>query len=351
VADDGGVVGDRERDFKAQEERRRAEVMALPTVAVTHHATLTPATDGDVLVTASIGPGGEAVAVWSSADGERALTANTTQPGWATFPNARATQPTPARVTRHGGSDPVRVVELGDLALAHVTVQSLPHGRVLVVGLRCHWRAESGAERNAAVHDADGRLVVEQTLGDGIEHVLTTAGGAVWVGYFDEGVFGNYGWGGTSSPEPVGAAGLIRFTADLQVDWRFPYEGHPWGTIADCYALNVDGETAWTCYYTNFPLVRIDDNVMTGWRNTLASGVKAIVVGERKVGLFGGYGADRDRLLVASLGESGLTALGEYRLVQPDGSPLPAARIVARGPDLHLLAGPQWYRLSLADLS
>lgn len=348
--DDSGVVDDWERDFKAQEERRRAEVMALPTLAVTHRATLTPPMDGDVLVTASIGPNGEAIAVWSSAEGKRALTATTTEPGWATFPNARASRPTSVRITRHNGSDPVEVVELADLALAHVTVQPLPHGRVLVVGARCHWRADSGAERNAAVYDADGTLVLEQTLGDGIEHVLTTAGGAVWVGYFDEGVFGNYGWGDTNSPEPIGAAGLIRFTADLQVDWRFPYEGHPWGTIDDCYALNVDGETAWACYYTDFPLVRIDDNAMTGWRNDLAEGVKAVVVGERTVGLFGGYGADRDRLLVASLGDSELTALGEYRLVLPDGSPLPPGLIVARGTRLHLWAGQDWYGLSLADL-
>ena len=66
---------------------------------------------------------------------------------------------------------------------AHVTVQPLPDERVLVVGARCHWRAESGAERNAAVYDPDGGLVMEETLGDGIGHVLTTAGGAVWVGY------------------------------------------------------------------------------------------------------------------------------------------------------------------------
>src|SRR5690606_35078474 len=116
----------------------------------------------------------------------------------------------------------------------------------------------------------------------------------------------------------------------VAVDWRFPYAGHPGGTIADCSALNVDGETAWACYYTDFPLVRIDGNAMTGWRNAVAEGVRAVVVGERTVGLFGGYGAHRHRLLVAARGERELTALGEYRLVLPDGSPLPPAIRVAR---------------------
>ena len=30
-------------------------------------------------------------------------------------------------------------------------------------------------------------------LGDGIAHVLATSTGQVWAGYFDEGIYGNYG--------------------------------------------------------------------------------------------------------------------------------------------------------------
>ena len=38
----------------------------------------------------------------------------------------------------------------------------------------------------------------------------------VWVGYFDEGIYGNYGWGRAESEEPVGAYGIVRFSSDLE---------------------------------------------------------------------------------------------------------------------------------------
>ncbi|MGI5205804.1 hypothetical protein ACQEU6_30045 [Spirillospora sp. CA-108201] len=33
--------------------------------------------------------------------------------------------------------------------------------------------------------------------------------------------------------------------------------------ISDCYALNVDADTAWTCCYTGFPIIR--NGELTGW--------------------------------------------------------------------------------------
>lgn len=83
-------------------------------------------------------------------------------------------------------------------------------------------------------------------LGDGIGHVLATSTGQVWVGYFDEGIYGNYGWGRTDSEEPVGAYGIVRFSPDLEPDWHYPkYTGvGPWDAISDCYALNVDDTSA-----------------------------------------------------------------------------------------------------------
>ncbi len=42
---------------------------------------------------------------------------------------------------------------------------------------------------------------------------------------------------------------------------------------------------------------------------------------------------------------------GEHLLADPDGKPLPAGtRVVGRGPDLHVIAGENWWRLGLEDL-
>ena len=288
------------------------------------HGRLVAAEDGDALVSVSVGPEGEAVALWAAPS--------------ETFSEA------PARVTVHS-PEGVRVVRLAALPLAHGVAQPLPDGRILVVASRCQWRPE-GPEHNAIVYDADGELVGAYTFGDGIQDVYTTPSGSVWVSYFDEGVYGNYGWGGPG-PEPLGACGLARFGADGQPDWRFSPQGKaPY--IDDCYALNVAGETAWACYYSGFPLVRVRDGRPTAWSNDLASGARALLAGDDRVALFGGYRSERDRLVVAELGGDTLRDAGQHRVVLPDGERFPeGAWVDGRGPDLHVFAGVDWYRLSL----
>ncbi|MFE2988883.1 hypothetical protein [Streptomyces sp. NPDC059262] len=241
-------------------------------------------------------------------------------------------------------------VELPGLKLAHVTVQPLPGDRVLVVGARARWRPE-GAERNAIVYDGDGHVVAEATLGDGISHVFATHTGDIWVGYFDEGVHGNLGWGNPGTPAPISEYGLIRFSSDLETQWPFPsHMSDPWGAISDCYALNIDGDTAWACYYTDFPIVRVRDGVVTCWRNSVA-GATALAVKDARVGLLGGYGPHRDRLSVGTLDSEDFRVTDEYRIVLPDGRPLPKrTQVIGRGPDLHVLSGDDRYRLGLEDI-
>ena len=46
-------------------------------------------------------------------------------------------------------------------------------------------------------------------LGDGIQDCVVKKDGTIITSYFDEGVFGNYGW-----DEPLGDCGLIAWTSD-----------------------------------------------------------------------------------------------------------------------------------------
>lgn len=197
-----------EKKLKEREEQQRVEVLALPVVPLRRHGRLTAVNDGEVLLSVSPGPEGEAVALWSTLADREALTSVTVQPGWASFPDARAGHPADARITVQSPGL-VGAVRIAEMPLAHATVQPLPGDRFLVVAARCRWRPE-GPDRNALVYGSDGAVVAEYTFGDGVEDVLTTPSGSAWVGYFDEGVFGNYGWGGPG-PEPVGSCGLARF--------------------------------------------------------------------------------------------------------------------------------------------
>jgi hypothetical protein len=243
-------------------------VLSLPVLPVRRHGVI-DGHDGDVLVCASVGPAGEVVAVWTAPEGPEAVTATTVSAAGASFPDPGAARPVAARITVHT-PDLAAVTPIADLALAHITVQPMPGGRFLVAGTRCRWRPE-GPDRNAVLYGADGQVVSEHVLGDGIAHVLATSTGQVWAGYFDEGIYGNYGWGRADSEEPVGAYGIVRFSPGLEPAWHYPKyaEAGPWDAISDCYALNVDDTSTWACYYSDFPVVCIRDGAVTGWRNEI----------------------------------------------------------------------------------
>lgn len=300
-----------------------------------HHADLTPVLAGDTLVAASIGPYGEAIALWSAVTDPAAAR----DPGWAAFPDVVRAAPVAARVTVHW-PDPTAVVTIAELDLAHPTVQPLPDGRVLVVAARCRWRA-GGPDRNARVFDADGAPVAEGTFGDGISHVLTTPSGDAWVGYFDEGVFGNYGWGGPG-PRPIGGNGIVRFTSDLTTAWEFPEAAGP--PIADCYSLNVAGESAWASYYTDFPIVRVTADAVRVWPNSVGA-AHALIVGGGQCALVGGYGHRRDRIVAGALWEE-FVPQHESVLVLPDEEPLPVeAHLVGRGHVLNVFVDTRWFKV------
>ncbi|GAA4934896.1 hypothetical protein [Actinoplanes utahensis] len=338
-------MSDAEKAVAERDARELAEMCDLPTLELRRHGGLTVPRDGDVLLALSVGPAGEAVTLWCAEADRDGVNSVTVQPGWATFPDARSARPAGARIAVHSPDAVTTVVDVAALAVAHATVQPLPGGRFLVVGARCRWRPE-GPDRNAIVYGPDGGRLSEHTLGDGIEHLLTTPSGQIWAGYFDEGVYGNCGWGGPG-PEPLGESGLVRFGPGGEPAWEFPGDK----AIDDCYALNVSGETAWACYYTDFPVVRVSDGAVTTWANGLATGVKGLIADGSRVGLIGGYRAYLDRVVVASLGDGVLHETGRYRLVLPGGDLLPDRfRTVARGPDLHLFVGADWYRLTLDDL-
>ena len=71
--------------------------------------------------------------------------------------------------------------------------------------------------------------------------------GTIITSYFDEGVFGNYGW-----DEPLGACGLIAWTSEGTPLWK-----NEKYSIYDCYAISLDEEeNLWFYYYDEFRLVR-----------------------------------------------------------------------------------------------
>ncbi|WP_223642842.1 hypothetical protein [Corallococcus sp. EGB] len=233
-------------------------------------------------------------------------------------------------------------------------VQPLPGGEVLLVNARCRYLSERAHERNAHVYEPEGALSRELTLGDGIADVQATSDGQVWVSYFDEGVFGNRGWGGDETRRPIGEDGLVRFDAlgrrqESGVRMALPGEQ----SISDCYALNVASEReTWFYSYTDFPLVRMrPGQPSTLWRSPVR-GAHAIVVSDTHV-LFGGGYDDAFQLQLFSLYDRGHQRLGPgARVILTDetGRPWQPSWLKGRGSWLHGAEGTRHFRVPMEEL-
>lgn len=126
----------------------------------------------------------------------------------------------------------------------------------LLVGARCSY-GESGPEQNALLLRRDGTIRSRFCLGDGILACVTKADGTIITSYFDEGIFGNYGWGAEHNGRYVpslGECGLAAWTTRGEMLWK--NTKYP---IDDCYAIHLDDtERLWFYYYVEFRLVRTD---------------------------------------------------------------------------------------------
>jgi hypothetical protein len=210
--------------------QRRLEVLKLPVVPLERQGLVMSADPGQTMPVpeaVGVGPDGTALAVWRFRQ-----------------------DVTRKQVTWHTAGRR-RVIDAVDVAtdMQVSFVQPLPGGHVLLAASRA--RAE---EANGEVWTGSGELQHRAHLGDAIEDLLTTPSGDVWISYFDEAM-------GGSGPE---GHGLARFNSDLTVEWLSPQDsGLPY--ISDCYSLNVAGETAYFCPYTDFRILSATKSQVTDW--------------------------------------------------------------------------------------
>lgn len=295
--------------------RRRLEALKLPVAPLRRHGLLArpDATEREPEAI-GVGPDGTALAVWRHRDG-----------------GGRR------KVTWHsGGRRPATATVEVDTELQVSFVQPLPDGGVLLVAAR----ARAGVV-NAEIWSADGEPVRRGHLGDAIEEVQTTYSGKVWVGYFDEAM-------GGSGPE---GHGLARFRVDLTVDWLYP-QGAGLPTIVDCYTLNVEGETAYFCPYTDFHVLSATGDRVTDWGASPRRSAHHLLRRGADLALLTGFGPEYDVATLLRIGRDGVRPHGgSCRVVMPDGLETNRLRYTCRGDTLHAFAGSFWYTVDLGGLS
>jgi hypothetical protein len=262
------------------------------------------------------------------------------QPGWAIFPKTVPERPQHYRVIGLSGSETVLDVKIEGERFNIHGVQPLPN-ELLLVCHRSHYN-DGNFERNGRIYSRTGVFLREILLGDGIESVQTSSSGDIWTSFFDEGVFGNFGW-----KTPIGASGLIAWNAFGEQ--LFEYE--PSGAleaICDCYALNVESdEDVWLYYYTDFPLVRLRRRKVDAYWKMPIRGSKAFAISSEHA-LFNGDYAERDTYQLFSLAESGQSRfLGSFELADQTGEKLIAHAVVGRADSLYLICNNFLYLLEM----
>lgn len=247
-----------------------------------------------------------------------------------------------------------RILEIRDsTVIRDVTIESAPFNAhfvqpvgddFLLVCARSVRRGPNSFERNGRFFDADGQFQREILLGDGIESVQVTHSGIIWTSFFDEGIFGNYGWN-----DPVGASGLVAWDRDGQSIYQFePPPGLD--RMCDCYALNVESdESTWCCYDTEFPLVRLRQFKVDGvWQMPIA-GSSTFAVWAGHAVFAGGYHEEHHYSLFALPEKRDPQLLRQFAFSTPEGAEIKGARVAGRGDSLWLLHGSEIYQFRVAD--
>ena len=210
-------------------------------------------------------------------------------------------------------------------------IDRFPDGRWLIAARRAN-----AGEANGVIFAPDGTRQKAIALGDGIGHLGCAADGSIWVGYFDEGVFG----------ATVGSGGLVQFDERGHPLWSFNDHVADWQeAICDCYAMAICDNAIWSCSYTGFAIVRTEQGKVTRWVNRVA-GAKAIAVDGQFVLLAGGYESEAANLSVLELGTHDARLIGTATCAALTGASL----LQGRGSTIHVVNGGIWTRIRVRDV-
>lgn len=201
-------------------------------------------------------------------------------------------------------------------------------------------RAAQG-EINGRIYAPDGTEQQAMQLGDGLSTLLCSPDRTFWVGYFDEGVFGRPNADGRW---PVSSGGIVRFDGVGTPLWSFNGDAHVEYAVDDCYAMTLAGDVLWTCFYSDFRIVRVEGGKVLSWPNAI-TGASAIATKDDVVLLAGGYGENAGRIAVVTADGNASRELGQLRF--PPMRRGRAGLVQGRGGTLHVVNDGLWSRVSV----
>jgi hypothetical protein len=265
-------------------------------------------------------------------------------PDAVAWPKIRPDRPNDFVVLRCRGHA-VNRIEIPNQPWNFHDVQPLADEELLLTCARSMYRGPDDYDQNGQVFDLAGAHRRSFLLGDGIRDVQTTRDGRIWVSYFDEGIFGNFGW-----DDPVGARGLNCFDRFGHTLYTYnPPDGLD--EMADCYALNVAGDQdAWCYYYSDFPLVHLRDYQVAGWWECPIHGSGGFLVYQDMILMRGGWEDGDDYHLLTLLPDGRMQEQMRYAFTNEDNVRMKDCQFAFRESNIVILNGTRCYRTTLPDL-
>jgi hypothetical protein len=255
------------------------------------------------------------------------------------YPKARAS------IFLHDGATSISGPKLS-LQIRYPIHDRFPDGRWLLVAAR------TAGEPNGHILTPDGQLIRSIMLGDGIEHAKIDDAGRIWVGWFDEGVFGNVNWKWAGREWPPSSDGLACFDDMGALLWSENDEAIKAGLqslqIADCYALNVSGEEVWASPYTDFPLLNGGMGRTSRIWQTALIGPAALAIKPPFVIAAGNYDSKYAAVVIQLVGDTAKVL--RHCILSPEPcDPKAALYLDGRGDRIHLVQNGQWHMWRVAD--
>jgi hypothetical protein len=233
--------------------------------------------------------------------------------------------------------DEVRTIAIDTVVGYCSHIQPLSDGGFLIAELG----TGRGPEPNANRYDSAGRLVGRFRFGHMITGLSVDRADRVWIGYGDEGIFG----------DPLSAAGLSRYDGHTgERQWSY---SAPAGIsmISECWALNVGDEATWAyCEHLDNALVRVSSDDSCRMWTTDSGAASALVTDGRQVLLIGYLSRPVPRGLCE------IWELGPDRLEKPrpvifvPAVPLGFGSVFARGPIIYCVDGARVFRGDIRDI-
>ncbi len=150
------------------------------------------------------------------------------------------------------GNQVIHVCSIMNRELDFHHIRKINSECLLLSSARCWFHSKDDIEKNALIINRNGEVLNQFTLGDGIQDIKIEKEEIIWTSYFDEGVFGNYGW-----IEPLGASGLRSWSLEGEPIYEYDAEDYDY-SISDCYAFNIDENSRkWFYFYTEFYLCEL----------------------------------------------------------------------------------------------